>query len=47
MTQEKEKAYIWIDNYNRTQVTMELQNLFKVLSGKKITLKIEEDLKDD
>ena len=33
-------ATIWVDEWNDTHITMRLDDMFKVISGKKVTLQV-------
>ena len=35
-----DSAYIWIDEYGRTQITLTLRDLAKIFSGKTINLNV-------
>jgi len=45
MEKEKQKikeqsAYVWIDEYGNTKITMKLEDMFKIFSGKEIKIQV-------
>jgi len=39
--ENEESCYVWIDKYNNTRIDLKLDDFFKLMSGKEISLKVQ------
>ena len=44
---DERPAYVWIDEFGRTKFTIDLDDLFKVLNGKKIIVQVMKNDKEN